>query len=87
MLTLIGNRKQAVCNTVISCSNFVILDGNVNDEPQMQVLTKPLRMKLYALYSPPLLFQLKPYMRKDKRKCCHGDQSSYQIMYSVGRFP
>lgn len=66
MLKLIGNRKQAVCNTVISCGNFVILDGNVNDEPQMQVVTKPLRIKLYALYSPPLLFQLKPYMRKDK---------------------
>lgn len=66
MLRLIGNRKQAVCNTVISCVNFVILDGKVNDEPQMQVVTKPLRIKLYALYSPPLQFQLKPYMRKDK---------------------
>lgn len=66
MLTLIGSRAQAVCNTVISCGNFVILDGNVNDEPQMQAVTKPLRIKLYALYSLPLLFQLKPYMQKDK---------------------
>lgn len=66
MLTLIGNREQAVCNTIISCGNFVILDGNVNDEPQMQVVTKPLRIELHALYSLPLLFQLKPYMRKDK---------------------